>query len=224
MTFPSTCESPVPAPASTNSNDPNRPFAVCVFCGANPGATPGFTEATRALARVFAENNWNLVYGGGTVGLMGELSRTLVSLSGPSSVHGIMPRALIKYELDGIVPSNSIYGHTTIVADMHTRKAMMGRMSNAFVVLPGGYGTMEELFEIVTWNQLGIHDCPIVVVNVAGFYDGILGWIKKAMNEGFIKSRGIIVEVKSAEEVGGAIRNYKVASGRMNLDWKSEGA
>jgi uncharacterized protein (TIGR00730 family) len=219
MTPPHTSESPVPAPIS---NDPNRPFVVCVFCGANSGATPEFTEATHALARVFAKNNWNLVYGGGTVGLMGELSRTLVSLSGPSSVHGIMPRALVEFELGGSVPSSTTYGHTTIVADMHTRKATMGKMSNAFVVLPGGYGTMEELFEIVTWNQLGIHDCPIVIVNVAGFYDGILGWIKKATDEEFIKSRGIIVEVKSAEEVEGAIRDYEVASGRMNLDWKNE--
>ena len=84
---------------------------------------------------------------------------------------------------------------------------------------------MEELFEIVTWNQLGIHDCPIVVLNVGGFYDGLLGWVKKAIEEGFIKNdmEGIMVEAKTVDEVEQAIRKYKPAAGRFDLDWKSEG-
>jgi len=102
-------------------------------------------EAAQSVASLLHKNNWNLVYGGGTVGLMGAVARTLVSLSRPNSVHGIIPRALIRFEQQGSVPPVNEYGKTIIVDDMHTRKAMMGKMSNAFVALPGGFGTMEEL-------------------------------------------------------------------------------
>lgn len=200
-------------------------FTVCVFCGANPGASPQYQQAARDLAGLFHKNNWNLVYGGGTVGLMGALSSTLVSLSGPTSVHGIIPRPLIKFEQRGSIPPADEYGTTTIVEDMHARKAMMGRLSKAFIAMPGGFGTMEELFEVVTWNQLGIHDCPVVVLNIEGFYDGLLGWVVKATEEGFIKAnlRGIIVEAKTVDEIEGAIRAYMPAEGRFDLDWTSEG-
>ncbi|KAI5854722.1 hypothetical protein BZA05DRAFT_392342 [Tricharina praecox] len=200
-------------------------FTVCVFCGANPGASPQYQQAAYDLAALFHKNSWNLVYGGGTVGLMGAVSRTLVSLSGPTSVHGIIPRPLIKFEQGGVIAPASEYGTTTVVEDMHARKAMMGRLSKAFVVMPGGFGTMEEFFEVVTWNQLGIHDCPVVVLNIGGFYDGLLGWVTKAIEEGFIKEnlRGIIVEAKTVDEVEEAIRNYTPAEGRFDLDWKSEG-
>jgi len=156
---------------------------------------------------------------------MGALSRTLVSLSGATSVHGIMPRALIKYEQNGVVPPAEEYGITTVVEDMHARKAMMGRLSKAFIVLPGGFGTMEEFFEVVTWSQLGIHDCPVVVLNIGGFYDGLLCWVAKATKEGFIKENlgGLIVEAKAVDEVEEAIRAYTPAEGRFDLDWKSEG-
>jgi len=200
-------------------------FTVCVFCGANPGVSPQYQQAARDLAGLFHKNNWNLVYGGGTVGLMGALSSTLVSLSGPTSVHGIIPRPLIKFEQSGSVPPADEYGTTTIVEDMHARKAMMGRLSKAFIVMPGGFGTMEEFFEVVTWNQLGIHDCPVVVLNIEGFYDGLLGWVVKATEEGFIKSnlRGIIVEAKTVDEIETAIRTYMPVEGRFDLDWTSEG-
>jgi uncharacterized protein (TIGR00730 family) len=115
----------------------STPFTICVFCGANPGASPEYVTAAHDLAKLFNKNSWNLIYGGGTVGLMGALSRTLVSLSGPTAVHGIIPRPLIKFEQDGAVPPASEYGTTTVVEDMHARKAMMGRLSNAFVAMPG---------------------------------------------------------------------------------------
>lgn len=150
---------------------------------------------------------------------MGTLSNTLCRLGG--TVHGIVPAALISHEQGGQVPLESEYGRTTVVQDMHTRKSMMGKEANAFVALPGGYGTMEELFEVVTWNQLGIHACPIVVLNVDGFYDGLLAWVKSAVEAGFIKTgaQGIIVEAKTPEEVAVRIREYTPAPGRMNLDW-----
>ncbi|TVY56710.1 Bifunctional cytokinin biosynthesis protein [Lachnellula suecica] len=125
-------------------------------------------EAARSLARTMAAHNIHLVYGGGTVGLMGEVARTLVSLTGPTSVHGIIPSPLVKYErgpdsdtATSSLPAYETYGRTTVVKDMHTRKALMakevlsGAPGSGFVALSGGYGTLEELMEVVTWNQLG---------------------------------------------------------------------
>ena len=103
------------------------------------------------------------MYGGGTVGLMGAVSSALTQLCGPASVHGIVPGALVEKEQGGLIPPESEFGRTTVVNDMHTRKALMAREADAFVVLPGGFGTLDEMFEVVTWNQLGIHDKPIVV-------------------------------------------------------------
>ncbi|KAI5803114.1 hypothetical protein EDC01DRAFT_763866 [Geopyxis carbonaria] len=207
------------------STAPEKPFTVCVFCGANPGSKPLYTDAAAALARVLHANSWGLTYGGGTVGLMGTIASTLVSLSGPESVTGIIPRALIKFEQAGEIPPHSTYGTTTVVADMHARKAQMAQRSQAFVALPGGFGTMEELFEVVTWSQLGIHGCPVVLFNVGGFYDGLLMWMDTAVREGFVRGdlRGIVVEAKTAEEVAERIREYVPPSGRMDLNWASEG-
>ncbi|MCJ1307649.1 hypothetical protein MMC25_001296 [Agyrium rufum] len=245
---------------------------VCVFCGSSPGTNPAHLAAARSLAQTFHKHGITLVYGGGTVGLMGELARHLVSLSGPDSVHGIIPRALVKYEQQGrgkpppppVVDAENnntksdkretdtgvgsraavaaastttsysdsgideqIYGRTTIVSDMHTRKNAMAQLvlnggpGSGFVGLSGGYGTLEELFEITTWNQLGIHDKGVVVFNVEGYYDGILAWVRNAVEAGFVGegNRGIMVEAREAEEVVRALREYKAAEGRFKLEW-----
>ena len=201
------------------------------------------------------------------MGIMGELAKTLVSLSGPKSVHGIIPRALIRTEKDGtlrngeaqsntnspaqkpkversmsyeelerlesnedpdkkIVPFSE-FGETTIVPDMHTRKRMMaqyvesGGPGSGFVALAGGYGTMEEVMEMVTWNQLGIHKLPIVLVNIDGYWDGLLDWVRNSIREGFVgeTNANILVEVKRADDVVEALNTYKVAEGRFKLDW-----
>jgi uncharacterized protein (TIGR00730 family) len=198
------------------------------------------------------------------MGVMGEVSRTLVSLSGPQSVHGIIPRALIRSEKDPnarvnsnnpvngqpkraertmsseqlqridsnedpdarIVPESE-FGRTTIVPDMHTRKRMMaasvqqGAPGSGFVALAGGYGTMEEVMEMVTWNQLGIHQVPIILVNINGYWNGLLEWIKTAIREGFVGegAANILVEVKSIDGVIEALRGYQVAPGRYKMDW-----
>ena len=193
--------------------------------------------AARALAHSFHANNIKLVYGGGTVGLMGELARTLVSLSGPSSVHGIIPSALIGFEKEtASFPETShlsqpidesLYGQTTVVPDMHTRKSLMasyvlkGGPGSGFVALSGGYGTLEELMEMVTWNQLGIHDKGIVVFNVDGYYDGVLDWVDRAVKAGFISkgNGGIIVEARDADATIKALKEYKTSAGRFKLDW-----
>ncbi|KAF1997179.1 lysine decarboxylase-like protein-like protein [Amniculicola lignicola CBS 123094] len=211
---------------------------VCVFCGASSGKSPVHLESARALARLLHENGIKLVYGGGTVGLMGEVARTLVSLSGPSSVHGIIPQPLVKFEQNHD-PDNpnahlideSVFGRTTVVKDMHTRKAMMaaevvaGGPGGGFVALSGGYGTLEELMEVTTWNQLGIHSMPVVVFNVDGYWDGLMSWVRNAVSAGFIgeSNKGIMVEAKDADGVMMCLKEYKNAEGRFGLTWDQVG-
>lgn len=162
---------------------------------------------------------------------MGELARTLVSLSGPQAVHGIIPEALIKYEQDGAsAVDEKLYGRTTVVPDMHTRKKLMaksvmeGGPGSGFVALSGGYGTLEELMEIVTWNQLGIHEKGVVVFNVEGYYHGLMQWVRTAVSAGFIArgNAGILIEALGAEEVVRQLKEYTVAEGRLKLDWSQE--
>jgi uncharacterized protein (TIGR00730 family) len=166
---------------------------------------------------------------------MGEVARTLVSLSGPDSVHGIIPQPLIKFEqqVDSSTDPNAhsidakAYGKTTVVKDMHTRKQMMaqevinGGPGGGFVALSGGYGTLEELMEVITWNQLGIHSMPVIVFNVEGYWNGLIDWVKTAVTSGFVgpTSAGILVEALSAEEVLTQLKEYQNAEGRFNLTW-----
>lgn len=189
-----------------------------------------------------AAHNISLVYGGGTVGLMGEVARTLVSLSGPESVHGIIPAPLVKYErgpdsqsasshsTPDSLPAYETYGETTVVKDMHTRKHMMakevleGGEGSGFIALSGGYGTLEELMEVVTWNQLGIHNRGVVVLNVEGYWDGLMMWVRDSVEAGFVGegNRGIIHEAKTGEEAVRRLREYRVAGGRFKLEWGNE--
>ncbi|KAL2066182.1 hypothetical protein VTL71DRAFT_2253 [Oculimacula yallundae] len=216
---------------------------VCVFCGSSPGTSPAYMAAAKALATYFHENGISLVYGGGTNGLMGEVARTLVALSGPSSVQGIIPAPLMQQEQrtndttqityegrEVSVPNENIYGKTMIVKDMHSRKQEMakrvieGGPGSGFIALPGGYGTMEELMEVITWNQLGIHEKPVVVFNVEGYYTGLMGLIRGAVESGFVSAgqADIAIEVKTAEECGLALKNYLVSDGRLDLGWTSK--
>ncbi|CAF9909993.1 MAG: hypothetical protein ALECFALPRED_006127 [Alectoria fallacina] len=228
--------SPVSRPASSTSSTVKGPV-VCVFCGASSGTSPAYLAAARSLGETFHKYGIHLVYGGGTVGIMGEIARTLVSLSGPDSVSGVIPAALVQFEQEGRPGTASahngcsidenVYGRMTVVPDMHTRKQLMakevmeGGPGSGFVALTGGYGTLEELMEVITWNQLGIHGKGVVVYNVAGYYDGLIQWVKSAVSAGFISSgnAGILVEALDAEEVVRELREYKVAEGRLKLDW-----
>ncbi|KAI9786960.1 MAG: hypothetical protein M1839_005191 [Geoglossum umbratile] len=220
-------ESSIPANGVSPPFSETKPTKICVFCGSSPGNSPAYLEAARSLAQVMHEHNIHLVYGGGSVGIMGELARTLVSLSGPSAVHGIIPTALVSLERQGKAPDESAYGRTTIVPDMHTRKRMMaqevveGGPGGGFVALPGGFGTLEELMEAVTWNQLGIHDRGICIFNVEGYWDGLLQWMKKSVTSEFVSSTntGIVVQASCAEEVVRSLKEYKVVEGRLSLDW-----
>jgi uncharacterized protein (TIGR00730 family) len=171
---------------------------------------------------------------------MGEVARTLVSLSGPSSVHGIIPRSLLSLEASHAPTSSSsnpdhsidasLYGHTTVVSDMHTRKRLMaeeviaGGPGGGFVALSGGYGTFEELMEVTTWNQLGIHSMPVVVMNVDGYWTGLIEWVKNAVSSGFVSpgNAGILSEALDADEVVRCLGEYQNAPGRFNLSWDQQ--
>lgn len=186
--------------------------------------------AAAALGEAMASRQVGLVYGGGNTGLMGAVARGCASNGG--DVHGILPRALTARERkvdDGkpngltVIPDSKEYGRTTLVDDMHTRKRMMGEESDAFITLPGGYGTLEELMEVTTWFQLLIHHKPIVLLNIDGFYDGLIKFIENAIESGFISpSNGkILLVANSVDEVFEKIENFSIPDGVYNLDWKS---
>ena len=197
-------------------------------------------KSARDLAQGFHKNGIKLVYGGGTTGLMGEIAKELVRLSGPEAVHGIIPNALQAFERKDEIAENgekeqkkndeAKFGKTTVVPDMHTRKRTMvdevlaGGPGSGFVALSGGYGTLEELMEIVTWNQLGIHDKPVVLFNVEGYWDGLLQWVKKAVGTGFVAkgNSSIMAEASTAREVLQRLSDYEAAEGRLQLDWQEQ--
>jgi uncharacterized protein (TIGR00730 family) len=154
---------------------------VCVFCGSSPGARPAYAEATAEVARLLVEDGIGVVYGGGHVGLMGVLADTAMAAGG--EVIGVMPQALVDREI----------GHTAItelrvVGSMHERKALMTELSDAFVALPGGAGTLEELFEVYTWAQLGLHSKPCGLLDVEDYYSGLARFLDHAVEERFLRS------------------------------------
>jgi uncharacterized protein (TIGR00730 family) len=160
----------------------NQLNRICVFCGSNEGKKEIYGRQTRALALELARRRIDLVYGGGSIGLMGILARTMVENS--RGVLGIIPEALALKELSG-----QMLGELKIVSTMHERKALMARMADAFIALPGGLGTLDELFEIMTWGQLGIHRKPIGLLNIDGYFNPLLDIIGHAVEEGFVRSQ-----------------------------------
>jgi hypothetical protein len=153
--------------------------SLCVFCGSNPGASPAYASAARRLGRIFAERGIRLVYGGGRVGLMGFVADAALVAGG--NVIGIIPEALAAREL----AHDDLTG-LEIVASMHERKARMSELSDGFIALPGGIGTLEELFEAWTWSQLGLQSKPCALLNVAGYYDHLLAFLDHMTGEGFL--------------------------------------
>ena len=154
--------------------------SIAVYCGASDGARPLYAEAARALARSLVEHNIALVYGGGRVGLMGVIADEVLRLGGEAT--GVIPRALVEREV-GHAGLTRLF----VVKDMHERKAMMAELSEGFIAMAGGMGTLEELFEMLTWAQLGIHAKPIGLLNTDGFYDGLVGFVRHQQEEGFVR-------------------------------------
>ncbi|KAL6544334.1 Cytokinin riboside 5'-monophosphate phosphoribohydrolase log8 [Orobanche gracilis] len=176
---------------------------ICVFCGSNLGYRKIFSDAAIELGNELVNRNINLVYGGGSVGLMGLLSQRVYD--GGCHVLGVIPKALVPIEISG-----ETVGDVKIVSDMHERKAEMAREGEAFIALPGGYGTMEELMEMITWAQLGIHKKPVGLLNVDGYYDSLLTLFDKGVEEGFIKpsARRIVLSAPTANELLATLEQY----------------
>ncbi|XP_062232015.1 probable cytokinin riboside 5'-monophosphate phosphoribohydrolase LOGL7 [Phragmites australis] len=182
---------------------PSRFRTICVFCGSNAGRRKVFGDAALELGHELVRKGINLVYGGGSIGLMGVIAQTVHD--GGCPVLGVIPKALMAIEISG-----ESVGEVKIVADMHERKAEMARQSEAFIALPGGYGTMEELLEMITWSQLGIHDKPVGLLNVDGYYDPLLALFEKGATEGFINPdcRQIFVSAPTASELLTKMEQY----------------
>ena len=163
---------------------------LCVFCGTNAGSRPAYGIAARELGRVLAEQGVELVYGGASVGVMGELADSVQEHGG--HVTGIIPQQLMEKEAAHTGIRNLI-----VVASMHQRKSQMADMSDGFIAFPGGIGTLEGFFEVLTWGQLGIHAKPAGILNVERYFDGLTGFLDHAVREGFLTEahrQAIIVE------------------------------
>ncbi|CAL9071563.1 unnamed protein product [Musa textilis] len=192
---------------------------ICVFCGSSQGKKRSYQDAAVELGKELVSRSIDLVYGGGSVGLMGLVSQAVHD--GGRHVIGVIPRILMPPEISG-----ETVGEVKAVADMHQRKAEMARNSDAFIALPGGYGTLEELLEVITWAQLGIHDKPVGLLNVEGYYNSLLSFIDQAVEEGFISpsARHIVVSAPTVKELVKMLEEYfprheRVAS---KLNWEME--
>jgi uncharacterized protein (TIGR00730 family) len=153
---------------------------ICVFCGSSPGANPVYLEAAREVGRTLARRGIGVVYGGGSVGLMGAVADAALGEGG--EVIGVIPRALQLRELAHARLTNLL-----VVGSMHERKAKMADLSDGFLALPGGMGTLEELAEILTWAQLGLHSRPCGLLDVEGYYEPLVAFFDRAVTEGFIR-------------------------------------
>lgn len=154
-------------------------LSLCVYCGSREGGSPAYVEAAAAVGTAIGRRGWQLVYGGGRAGLMGRVADA--ALAAGARVVGVIPRSLMEREV-GHAGLTELH----VVETMHQRKLLMAERSDAFVALPGGIGTFEELFEVWTWRQLGYHDKPVGLLNVDGYYDGLLGFLEQTVAHGFV--------------------------------------
>lgn len=194
------------------------PFrSLCVFCGSSSGEDPAYAEAARTMGGLLAQRGCRLVYGGGKVGLMGAIADAV--LEGGGEVVGVIPGALVDREL-------AHHGVTDlrIVHSMHERKALMADLSDGFIAMPGGFGTLEELFEVLTWAQLGFHEKPCGLLNVAGFFDSLLAMLDQATARQFMRPehRSILVTRNQPEELLTALADFQSPHVEKWIDERSE--
>ncbi len=155
---------------------------ICIFCGAGESRDPDVNSEAKKVMKSFFDKNIELVYGGAAIGVMGALANELMSLGGRA--HGVIPRQLMKKEI-----AHAALTELHVVPDMHARKKMMYDLSDAFLIFPGGMGTLDELFEILTWRQLGFHGKPVAILNINGYYDHLLKFLDHAVEKGLIKQK-----------------------------------
>lgn len=177
---------------------------LCVFCGSSAGGNPAYAEAARGLGRLLAAEKIRLVYGGGNIGLMGLIADEVLARGG--EVIGVIPHGLAVKEV-----AHERLTELHVVDSMHTRKAMMEELSDGFIALPGGLGTFEEILEIITWSQLGIHDKPCGILNVAGYYDRLIDFLDHAVAEQFFRreQRATILIQSEPAVLLAQMRNYQ---------------
>jgi uncharacterized protein (TIGR00730 family) len=169
---------------------------ICIFCGAASARDPQVEAEARGLMKIFFQKKIELVYGGASIGVMGVLANELINLGG--RVTGIIPQHLMKKEI-----AHAGLTELLVVKDMHERKQLMYKMSDAFMVFPGGMGTLDELFEITTWHQLGLHNRPIAILNINGYFDYLLRFLDHAVAEGLVspRDRQLIFSSSKASEI-----------------------
>ena len=165
---------------TTPSETDTRMKNICVYCGSSPGRLEAYSDAARALAQALVDRDLGLVYGGASVGIMGLVADSVLQLGG--RVVGVIPEALAQKEL-----AHKSLTELHVTASMHARKTLMAELADGFIALPGGIGTLEEIFEIWTWAQLGFHAKPCGLLNVAGYYDGLIAFLDHSVAEQFVK-------------------------------------
>jgi uncharacterized protein (TIGR00730 family) len=183
---------------------------LCVFCGSSPGADPAFASAARQLGALLAERRIGLVYGGASVGLMAEIANSTMAAAG--EVIGVIPHSLVDREV-----AHRGLRDLRVVDSMHQRKAVMADLSDGFIAMPGGLGTLEEFFEVLTWAQLGMHTKPCGLLNIAGFYDKLLAFLDHAVEQRFIKPvhRATVMVADRPDDLLAKLEAYRApASGK----------
>jgi uncharacterized protein (TIGR00730 family) len=177
---------------------------ICVYCGSSTGNDPKYIEMAKQLGKELAENNIELVYGGGNVGMMGVIANSVVKNNG--KVIGVITEKLLEMEVAFTELSD-----LRVVDTMHERKALMARLSDGFIAMPGGFGTMDEMFEVLTWSQLNIHQKPCGFLNVNGYYDKLIDFIDHMMKENFVnpECKNIMQVSENPKELIEQIKNYK---------------
>jgi uncharacterized protein (TIGR00730 family) len=187
--------------------------SLCVFCGSNPGAQVAYLEAAEAVGRGLAQRGLRVVYGGGKIGMMGAVADAARAEGG--EVIGVIPQAIFDLEI----------GHTglddlRVVGSMHERKALMAELSDAFIALPGGIGTLEEVFEVYTWAQLGIHSKPLGLIDVAGYYEPLVAFLDHAVQERFLRpeTRTMLAVSERLDDLLAQLETWEAVTVRKWID------
>lgn len=185
---------------------------ICVFCGSSVGSRPAYAAAARELGRTLGKRGLGIVFGGGKVGLMGVLADAALAARGEAI--GVIPEALVAREI-----AHNGLTELRVVRSMHERKTLMADLADAFIALPGGYGTFEEFFEAVTWTQLGIHKKPCGLLNVEGYYDALLALLDRAVADGFIReaNRVLVLDAPDVQTLLAKLEAFRPAAAELGI-------